>query len=146
MPPAMTREQADRFAALLLGPPRALPSDIVIHHDGEPELLKPTEPACLRSAPSRRLTTTTDRTPAPSDQVHTRHTIPESVRSEVLSRDGQWCYLCDSSVLLDGLHFDHIIPVSRGGTNDPSNVAVSCAACNLAKGAGLTDKRPRALR
>ena len=34
---------------------------------------------------------------------------------------------------------DHIIPKSRGGSNDPSNITLSCAECNQEKGA-LTDK------
>lgn len=32
-------------------------------------------------------------------------------------------------------HIDHIIPVSSGGTLDPANLALACAACNLAKSA-----------
>lgn len=34
---------------------------------------------------------------------------------------------------------DHIVPKSRGGSNGPSNITLSCADCNQEKGA-LTDK------
>ena len=32
-------------------------------------------------------------------------------------------------------HLDHLIPKSRGGSNDGSNLKPACARCNLAKGA-----------
>ena len=33
------------------------------------------------------------------------------------------------------IHVDHKTPISRGGTNDLSNLALTCGACNLSKGA-----------
>ncbi len=30
-------------------------------------------------------------------------------------------------------HLEHIIPSSQGGSDDPTNRALACAACNLAK-------------
>lgn len=33
-----------------------------------------------------------------------------------------------------GFEWDHLIPVSRGGTNDPDNIVVSCRSCNRSKG------------
>lgn len=138
----MTREQMDRFVALARAS-SVHPSEIFIHPDGEPEVLKPTDPPFFSRVLSARARV--DRLP-PANAGARRRTIPAAVRREVLNRDGPWCYLCDSRVLLDGLHFDHIIPVSRGGSNEASNIGVSCAACNLSKGDGLTSKRPRALR
>ena len=42
--------------------------------------------------------------------------------------------MCGAKVA-DGvkLHIDHIIPVSKGGTNDMDNLQVLCHKCNLAK-------------
>lgn len=34
-------------------------------------------------------------------------------------------------------HIDHVIPLSRGGSNWPANLRPSCRRCNLAKGAKL---------
>jgi 5-methylcytosine-specific restriction endonuclease McrA len=35
------------------------------------------------------------------------------------------------------LHYDHIVPLAEGGTNDPTNFQLLCGQCNLKKG-----KRP----
>lgn len=31
---------------------------------------------------------------------------------------------------------DHLVPVSAGGTNDPSNMALAHLACNVSRGTG----------
>jgi hypothetical protein len=47
--------------------------------------------------------------------------------------DGQrgLCFYCGQ--LLRDFHIDHKIPVSRGGSNDISNIVISCALCNRRK-------------
>lgn len=46
------------------------------------------------------------------------------------------CYYCHQP--LNGLyHADHLIPLSRGGTNWPSNIVCACPKCNLSKGSKL---------
>jgi 5-methylcytosine-specific restriction endonuclease McrA len=47
------------------------------------------------------------------------------------------CWWC-STKLTDGYHVDHRIPISRGGSNGPENLVISCAPCNLKK----NDKMP----
>jgi 5-methylcytosine-specific restriction endonuclease McrA len=32
-------------------------------------------------------------------------------------------------------HVDHILPLSKGGTNEPRNLQLTCGKCNLTKGA-----------
>jgi hypothetical protein len=60
-----------------------------------------------------------------------RRIIPTSVKIEVWKRDGGKCRLCDAS---DELHFDHIVPFSRGGTSlTAENVQLLCARHNLQK-------------
>lgn len=46
------------------------------------------------------------------------------------------CWWC-SSKLKGKYHVDHRFPISKGGTNDASNIVVSCAACNQAKSAKM---------
>lgn len=42
------------------------------------------------------------------------------------------CWWCSKKI--KGIyHVDHVIPLSRGGTNDPSNLVISCPKCNLSK-------------
>lgn len=60
-----------------------------------------------------------------------RRIIPSSVKLEVWRRDGARCVLCGAA---DELHFDHIVPYSRGGTSlVAENVQLLCARHNLQK-------------
>ena len=60
-----------------------------------------------------------------------RRIIPTSVKREVWERDGGRCVICGAT---DELHFDHIIPFSRGGTSlKADNVQLLCARHNLEK-------------
>lgn len=43
-----------------------------------------------------------------------------------------WCSVCGATADLTG---DHIVPLSRGGSNDRANCRVLCRSCNSAKGA-----------
>jgi 5-methylcytosine-specific restriction protein A len=68
------------------------------------------------------------------------------------SRGGSWtrkakqhkaieisCRSCGSIV---GLEADHIVPLHRGGTNDPSNIQSLCHVCHAAKTASeAADRR-----
>jgi hypothetical protein len=67
-----------------------------------------------------------------------RKPIPKSTRFEVLHRADYTCQACGAKAA-DGaeLHIDHIHPVSKGGTNDPSNLQALCRDCNLGKGARI---------
>jgi hypothetical protein len=71
--------------------------------------------------------------PAPVGQ-RVRRSVPQDVKIAVSVRDGGRCRHCGST---DQLHFDHVIPVSRGGTNTAANVQLLCGSCNRAKAAKL---------
>lgn len=65
----------------------------------------------------------------------------EVIRSCVFWRDGNTCVYCGSK---NELHCDHIIPISKGGTNNISNLNTSCRECNLSKKArDLSDWYPK---
>jgi hypothetical protein len=61
-----------------------------------------------------------------------REAIPERIRHEVWRRDSGTCVECGSRGRLE---FDHIIPVSRGGSNTARNIELRCEPCNRRKGA-----------
>ena len=71
--------------------------------------------------------------PMPYEQT-TRTPIPEAIRAEVWRRDQGRCVNCGSK---ENLHFDHIIPVSRGGGTSPKNLQLLCQSCNFTKGAKI---------
>lgn len=65
-----------------------------------------------------------------SEQEHTR-IIPSFVKVEVWKRDKGRCVLCGST---KNLHFDHIIPYSKGGSSLlAANVQLLCSRCNISK-------------
>jgi hypothetical protein len=57
--------------------------------------------------------------------------IPTSVKLEVWKRDKGRCVKCGCQ---DNLHFDHIIPYSKGGSSlVAENIQILCARHNIAK-------------
>jgi HNH endonuclease len=58
---------------------------------------------------------------------------PREVMLKVVRRDGQICRSCGRSVTDDQVEFDHIIPISRGGTTSTENLRLLCRTCNRKK-------------
>ncbi|WP_405375086.1 MULTISPECIES: HNH endonuclease [unclassified Microbacterium] len=63
-----------------------------------------------------------------------RALMTPSLRADVLRRDGSRCRACGASSADRPLHIDHILPVSRGGRTELTNLQTLCQACNLGKG------------
>ena len=63
------------------------------------------------------------------DRIASRR-IPDSIKATVLVRDGGRCRNCFSAV---NLQVDHIIPRSKGGSSDESNLQTLCRRCNRRK-------------
>ena len=62
--------------------------------------------------------------------LNVRETIPKDVKIAVWKRDKECCVCCGSR---NNLEFDHIIPVSRGGSNTIKNIQILCRECNRRK-------------
>ena len=66
----------------------------------------------------------------------TKRNPSDRLKVQVLMRDGNRCRLCgiECNDGLHNIHFDHIIPWSKGGETELDNLQVLCSDCNLAKG------------
>lgn len=77
--------------------------------------------------------------PSPKGQKPTKspgRMIPQAIKIKVWKRDGGRCTKCGAK---DDLHFDHIIPFSKGGSSlTDQNVQLLCAHHNLEKSAQIT--------
>ena len=63
-----------------------------------------------------------------------RAKLSDSLRYDVLRRDGFKCQICGATAQEGAkLHVDHIIPVSKGGKTELSNLRTLCDRCNLGK-------------
>lgn len=54
-----------------------------------------------------------------------------ALRKAVFDRDNWKCVYCGNDVTAP--HCDHVIPVTRGGMSDLSNLATACGSCNASK-------------
>jgi hypothetical protein len=68
------------------------------------------------------------------DQSITRQPLSEEVQLYVWNRDGGKCVKCGSQF---NLEYDHIIPVSKGGSNTARNIQLLCEPCNRKKSKNL---------
>lgn len=59
------------------------------------------------------------------------HHTAKDIRKQYELQKGK-CYYCQSKVGIK-YHVDHVIPVTRGGSNYPSNLVISCSHCNESK-------------
>jgi 5-methylcytosine-specific restriction endonuclease McrA len=75
--------------------------------------------------------------------------VPRRFRRQVtntflFARDRYRCQYCGRSAIelrpREGLTRDHLIPLSRGGTNDWTNVVTACGSCNTRKANRLPEE------
>jgi hypothetical protein len=62
--------------------------------------------------------------------TYDRLRIPEKVRIAVWRRDQGRCVRCGSR---ENLEYDHIVPISKGGSNTERNIELLCQNCNRTK-------------
>ena len=59
--------------------------------------------------------------------------IPFHIRLKVARRDDYTCQICKKHLMDDEIEFDHIIPISKGGSTEESNLRLTCFKCNQEK-------------
>jgi len=69
------------------------------------------------------------------DDEKTNRYIPPEVKIAVWRRDSGKCVECGTK---EKLEYDHIIPLSKGGSNTERNIQLLCEKCNRQKGAKIT--------
>ena len=67
------------------------------------------------------------------------HTAGDVERQRIAQRGK--CYYCGVKVG-DAYHADHVVPLSRGGSDGPENIVIACAKCNQSKSDRLPHEWP----
>ena len=66
--------------------------------------------------------------------------LPGELAAAVRRRAADRCQYCLMHQQLQGatFHVEHIIPMARGGTDEPGNLTLACPSCNLHKADRIT--------
>ena len=65
-----------------------------------------------------------------SSYTNSARNLSSAVKRKVWQRDHGRCVSCGSN---EWLEYDHIIPVSKGGSNTVRNIQLLCSKCNQSK-------------
>ncbi len=57
----------------------------------------------------------------------------QAFMTKVLSNPTAICYYCEKRLSTRDIHFDHIVPLGKGGPHSADNLCVSCEYCNCSK-------------
>jgi 5-methylcytosine-specific restriction endonuclease McrA len=120
----MTRQPPNPLQKLVRGAIRDL-----INQANSQKADKPAKPKAKKPA------ATSSQSKAKQDKEKRSRHIPASLRVSVLHRDSYKCVFCGRSAKTVQLEVDHIVPFSKGGSNDSSNLQTLCFDCNRRKGA-----------
>lgn len=72
-----------------------------------------------------------------------RISFSKKIRFDVFKRDNFKCQYCGGTPPIVVLEIDHIVPVSKNGTNEIDNLATSCFNCNRGKGSSELNVLPQ---
>jgi 5-methylcytosine-specific restriction endonuclease McrA len=72
--------------------------------------------------------------------IQQKRNISVRLRHQILERDSFKCRDCGATSTTGAtLEVDHTVPVSKGGSNDPSNLRTLCSDCNRGKAARIVN-------
>jgi len=72
-----------------------------------------------------------------AEQRKIKRTISRKMFLRIVRRDNQTCQLCGKILKDSEIRIDHIIPFSKGGPTEESNLRVLCEDCNRKKGSSI---------
>jgi len=61
------------------------------------------------------------------------HYRDPALRARLFERDAWRCRYCGELLTAETATLDHVLPVSKGGADDPENLATACLMCNSIK-------------
>ena len=99
----------------------------------EVEDLTASKNAALRSLLEQKLAEYLESNPDPWGHRRPGNQLSASQRYEALKRASGRCELCGATSDEVRLEVDHIVPRSKGGSNDTDNLQVLCQPCNAGK-------------
>lgn len=68
-----------------------------------------------------------------TEERRTGRYIPFQTKMRVVRRDNYTCQHCTKHLQDDEVEFDHVIPISKGGSSDEHNIRLTCHDCNADK-------------
>lgn len=78
--------------------------------------------------------------------AHVRQRPIKSVAHAVYTRDKSACRYCGTQLKSGQRTLDHVLPKSRGGLRQPSNLVTACRPCNNRKAERTPDEAGMVLR
>jgi len=73
--------------------------------------------------------------------MYKRKTHPRFSKNNVYLRDMNTCQYCGNEFSKHDLTLDHVLPISKGGKTNWTNIVTACKSCNVKKGS-RTDVSP----
>jgi 5-methylcytosine-specific restriction endonuclease McrA len=61
------------------------------------------------------------------------------VRARIIARNGPNCHWCQAVLTLETSTVDHVVPIARGGLNNPNNTVLACEPCNRGRGHAMPE-------
>lgn len=76
--------------------------------------------------------------PQPAMRYGVKQSVWRGISRRIIARDGGICRYCGTAA--SAMQCDHVVPFTRGGTNDDDNLVAACADCNCRKRARTPDE------